>query len=53
MKSAPGLRGLYPHPEQRGFTPLSVNSRTVGLDSVERRPAFLGICLDYVFGSCP
>lgn len=24
MKSAPGLRGLYPRPERRGFTPLSV-----------------------------
>ena len=22
MKSAPGLRGLYPRPERRGFTPL-------------------------------
>ena len=26
MKSAPGLRGLYPRPERRGFTPLSVNN---------------------------
>ena len=25
MKSAPGLRGLYPRPERRGFTPLLVN----------------------------
>lgn len=24
MKSAPGLRGLYPHPERRSFTPLLV-----------------------------
>ena len=24
MKSAPGLRGLYPRPERRGFTPLLV-----------------------------
>ncbi|MCI6632177.1 MAG: hypothetical protein MR720_04340, partial [Sutterella sp.] len=24
MKSAPGLRGLYPRPERRDFTPLSV-----------------------------
>ena len=28
MKSAPGLRGLYPRPEQRGFTPLSVSTLT-------------------------
>ena len=25
MKSAPGLRCLYPRPERRGFTPLLVN----------------------------
>ena len=28
MKSAPGLRGLYPRPERRGFTPLSVSTLT-------------------------
>ena len=26
MKSAPGLRGLYPHPERQDFTPLSVRA---------------------------
>ena len=24
MKAAPGVRGLYPRPERRGFTPLLV-----------------------------
>ena len=33
MKSAPGLRGLYPRPERRGFTPLSV---TVAISSDEK-----------------
>ena len=28
MKSAPGLRGLYPRPERRGFTPLLVKDMT-------------------------
>lgn len=30
MKSAPGLRGLYPRPERRGFTPLLVRAKTTG-----------------------
>ena len=37
MRSAPGLRGLYPRPERRGFTPLLVS----GL----HRPTFEAIAL--------
>ena len=29
MKSAPGLRGLYPRPERRGFTPLLVRNASI------------------------
>lgn len=35
MKSAPGLRGLYPRPKRRGFTPLLVR-----YDEVHRHRLF-------------
>ena len=36
MKSAPGLRGLYPRPERRDFTPLSVKSESDSTVSLKK-----------------